>query len=78
MPIYGCNRGHFYFLAPIHTNRGSSERSRSPEYQDIKIFEIGLNLTELSLIACATANFRGFLAIMWLDFNIFAWNLFIW
>ena len=45
------------------------------------LFEIGLNLTELwAKAGCPSgrprANFGGFWAITWPNFNIFAWDLF--
>ena len=64
-----------------HANRGSTCRSQCPEHGTIFLFEIGLNLTELwAKAGCPSgrprANFGGFWAITWPNFNIFAWDLF--
>ena len=71
----------FLFLAQYYANRGLSERSWSPEYQDIKIFEIGWKMTELwDLTRCPNMGADAIMALKsalkWAHINIFQWDLF--
>ena len=81
LTIYGHRQMLFLFLAQYYANRGLSERSRSPEYQDIKIFEIGWKMTELwALTRCPNMGADTILALKsalkWANINIFQWDLF--
>ena len=79
IPIYGHRQMIFLFLAQYYANRGLSERSRSPEYQDIKIFEIGWKMTELrALTRCPNMGAGAIMALKsalkWANINIFQWD----
>ena len=83
IPIYGHRQMLFLFLAQYYANRGLSERSRSPEYQDIKIFEIGWKMTELwALTRCPNMGADAIMALKsalkWANINIFNGTFFIW